>query len=76
MKHPNHARQFRHKVARPNNADSRDILKWLYTNFGKSSTMDLHTGVWFFDTGMEYPYKPYYFFKHERDAVYFRMTWE
>ncbi len=75
-KHQNHARQFRYQVERPKNADARELLKWLYTNFGKSSSMDLHEGVWFFDTGTTYPYNPMYFFKHEADAIYFRMTWE
>lgn len=75
-KNANHARQFQYKVNRPTNTDSRELLRWLYANFGKSSIMDLRNGVWFFDTGFEYPYEPAYWFKYEKDAVYFRMTWE
>lgn len=75
-RNPNHARQFQYRVRRPENVDSKIVLKWLWSNFGKSSIMDLHNGVWFFDPDGKYPYEPAYYFKHEKDAVYFRMTWE
>lgn len=76
-KHPNHARQFRYTVKRPTDAASLDIMRWLFQNFGPSSLADLHNGVWFFHHEIEkYPYEPLYYFKHEKDAVYFRMTWE
>lgn len=75
-KNPNHARQFHYKVEKPPGVDSKELLKWLMNNFGKSSLMDLHNGVWFFDPGKEWPHTPFYRFKYEKDAVYFKMTWE
>lgn len=70
-----HARQFKHRVLQPGSANSREILKWLYTNLGQSSASDLHNGVWYFHAAW-YGEKPFYYFKNEQDAVYFKMTWE
>lgn len=76
MKNPNHARQFKYKIKRPKNVDSKEVLKWLWANFGKSSVMDLKGGVWFFNMDKDWPYEATYYFKYEQDATLFRMRFE